>query len=46
MERLFGDVKPDEYVGTNLYKDVLARKLKLRYDRKNPTAEYDYTKRK
>jgi len=46
MERLFGDVKPDEYVGTNLYKDALARKLKLRYDRKNPTAEYDYTKRK
>jgi ferredoxin len=46
MERLFGDVKPDEDAGTNLYKDALARNLKLKYDRKNPTAEYDYTQRK
>ncbi len=42
MERLFGNIKSDEYVGTNLYKDVLARKIKLKYDRKNPTAEYEY----
>ncbi|MCP4116060.1 MAG: hypothetical protein GY737_11770 [Desulfobacteraceae bacterium] len=42
MERAFGDVKPGEYVGANLYKDVLKRKIKLKYDRKNPTAEYEY----
>ena len=41
MERFFGNVTPDEFVGSNLYKDILARKIKLRYDRKNPTAEYD-----
>jgi ferredoxin/flavodoxin len=46
MERFFSDVKPDEYVGPNLYKDVLAHNLRLKYDRKNPTAEYDYIKRK
>jgi len=44
MERLFGNVKPDEDMGTNLYKEALSRKLKLRYDRKQPTAEYDYTR--
>ena len=41
MERFFGDIKPDEFVGSNLYKDVLARKIKIKYDRKNPTSEYD-----
>ncbi len=46
MERWFGDIKPDEDVGENLYKDVLAGKLKLKYDRKNPTAEYEYMERK
>lgn len=46
MERWFGDVKPDEDVGENLYKDVLNRNLRLKYDRKNPTAEYDYKDRK
>jgi ferredoxin len=46
MERFFGDIKPDEYVGVNLYKDALARNLKLKYDRKNPTAEYEYIERK
>jgi len=46
MERFFGDIKPDEYVGVNLYKDALARNLKVKYDRKNPTAEYDYIERK
>jgi Fe-S-cluster-containing hydrogenase component 2/flavodoxin len=45
MERLFGDVKPGEYMGENLYKDVLSRKIKLRYNRKNPTADYEFTKR-
>lgn len=44
MERFFGNLKPDENVGLNLYKDVLARKIKLKYDRKNPTAEYEYSK--
>jgi flavodoxin/Fe-S-cluster-containing hydrogenase component 2 len=42
MERLFGDIKPEEHVGPNLYKDVLARKIRVKYDRKNPTAEYEY----
>lgn len=46
MERFFGDIKPDEYVGANLYKDALARNLKLKYDRNNPTAEYEYVERK
>ncbi len=42
MERFFGDIKPDEFVGSNLYKDVLAQKIKLKYERKKPTAEYEY----
>lgn len=41
MERVFGDIKPGEYVGKNLYKDVLARRIKLKYDRKNPTSGYE-----
>lgn len=43
MERAFGDLKPDEFVGPNLYKDALARKLKLKYNLENPTAEYELT---
>ena len=46
MERLFGNVQPGEEMGTNLYKDALARSLKLRYDRKQPTADYDYIETK
>ena len=42
MERIFGNVKPDEDVASNLYQDVLTRKIKLKYDRKNPTADYEY----
>ena len=42
MERTFGNLKPDELVGPNLYKDTLARKLKLKYNQDNPTAEYEY----
>jgi ferredoxin len=42
MERFWGNIESDEYIGPNLYKDVLARKIKLKYDRKNPTAEYEY----
>lgn len=42
MVRTFGNVKPNENIGSNLYKDVLKRKIKLKYDRKNPTAEYEY----
>jgi len=41
MERIFGDIKPGEYVGKNLYKDVLARRIRLKYDRKNPTSGYE-----
>jgi ferredoxin len=43
MERIFGDVKPNEDVGNNLYKDVFARKIKLKYSRKKPTSEYAYS---
>lgn len=39
MERWFGNILPDEYVGKNLYKDVLSRKIKLMYNRQHPTAE-------
>lgn len=42
MERFFGNVTPDENVGSNLYKDVLARRIKLKYNRKHPTSEYEY----
>ncbi len=42
MERFFGNIEKDEYAGPELYKDVLARKIKLKYDRKNRTAEYEY----
>ncbi|MBU1343031.1 MAG: EFR1 family ferrodoxin [Proteobacteria bacterium] len=41
MERYFGNIGKDEIIGTNLYKDVLARKIRLKYDRKHPTAEFD-----
>ncbi len=42
MERFFGNVTPDEDVGSNLYKDVLQRRIKLEYNRKHPTSEYEY----
>ncbi len=42
MERIFSNLKSDENVGSNLYKDVLTRNIKLKYDQKNPTAEYEY----
>ncbi|NNG01292.1 MAG: hypothetical protein HKM93_18015 [Desulfobacteraceae bacterium] len=41
MERFFGNIKADENIGPNLYKDVLARKIRLKYDRKDPTAEFE-----
>lgn len=41
MERIYGDIKSGEVVGSNRYKEVLARKIRLKYDRKNPTAEYE-----
>lgn len=42
MESYFGKMDKDEYqyLGPNLYKDVLARNIKLKYDRRNPTAEF------
>jgi len=46
MERFFGNIQSDEFVGTNLYKDVLSRNIRLKYDRKNPTADYNYVKQK
>lgn len=45
MERLFGDLKQEEVYGQNLYKDALAQKIRLKYNRKNPTAEYVYQKK-
>jgi hypothetical protein len=41
MERRFGNIRTDELIGPNLYKDVLSKRLKLQYNRKNPTAEFD-----
>lgn len=43
MESYFGKMEKDEYkyLGPNLYRDVLDRKIKLKYDRKNPTAEFE-----
>ncbi len=38
----YGDTKPGEDKGPNLYKEVISRKIKLKFDRKNPTAEYEY----
>jgi hypothetical protein len=32
MERFFGDIKQDEVYGQNQYKDVLAQKIKLKYE--------------
>jgi len=42
MERYFGNLTPEEIVGINLYKEVLSRKIKLKYNRNNPTSEYKY----
>ncbi len=42
MERFFGELKPGQDRGQNLYQDVLARKIKLKYDRKNPSAEFGF----
>ena len=44
MERLFGNVQQEENVGSNLYKDVLSRKIKLKYNSKHPTSEFEYIK--
>jgi len=44
FERFFGELKPGEYRGPNLYRDVFAGKIRLKYDRKNPTADYEYVK--
>lgn len=43
MESHFGKMEKDEYkyLGPNLYKDVLDRKIKLIYDRHNPTAKFE-----
>ncbi len=42
LERFFGELKPGEGRGTNLYKDAFTKKVRLKYDRKNPTAKYQY----
>ncbi len=44
LERFFGELKPGECRGPNLYKDAFAKKVRLKYNRKNPTAEYEYMK--
>lgn len=44
MERCFGDTKPDEIYQSRVdYKDVLDRKIKMKYSRKSPTTEYEFT---
>lgn len=43
MERRFGNTTSDEVYASNVnFRDVLARKVKMKYNRKNPTAEYKY----
>jgi len=42
MENIFEGINPDIVRGENLYKDAIAQKIKLKYNRKNPTAEYGY----
>lgn len=42
LERFFGELAPDQERGTNLYRDAFARRVRLRYDRHEPTAEYDF----
>lgn len=44
MERRFSNIRPDERYGPNLYRDVLTRRIKLKYNRKNPTAKYTIAK--
>jgi flavodoxin/Fe-S-cluster-containing hydrogenase component 2 len=39
MERRFGDVQPGEDVGTNRYREVLARTIRVRFDPDNRSAE-------
>lgn len=39
MERRFGDVQPGEDVGSNRYRDVLAREIRVRFDPDNRSAE-------
>ena len=41
MERAFGDAERGESFGRNLYRDVIARRLRLRYDPDVPSAEFD-----
>ncbi|WP_372682967.1 hypothetical protein [Desulfosarcina sp.] len=43
MEKCFGKMEKGEYknLGPNLYKNVLGRKIKLTYDRHNPTAKFE-----
>lgn len=42
LERFFGELKPGQNRGPNLYRDAFTRRVRLKYDRKNPTADYYY----
>jgi flavodoxin/Pyruvate/2-oxoacid:ferredoxin oxidoreductase delta subunit len=42
MARRFGNLKPDEVYGENLFKDVIERKIKLKYNKENPTVEFEF----
>ena len=43
MERRFGNTQPDEVYASKVnFRDVLARKVKMKYNRKEPTTEYEY----
>jgi len=52
LERRIGDIKPGEPVGPNFYRDVLARKLRVRFDPDNrssalfPAVKYSRKKKK
>jgi ferredoxin len=41
MERRFGNIQEDEQVGPNLFREVLARRIRLKYGRSEPTAEFE-----
>lgn len=40
MERLFGSLNKNETRGPNLFRQALSRQVKLKYNRKTPTAEF------
>ncbi len=45
MERRYGNTRPDEVYASKVdFRDVLKRKVKMKYNRNDPTTEYEYVK--